>query len=148
MMVSPATAQNNSQGRIAGTIVDVNDEIVPFANVALRKPETEELITGTTSGDAGTFELSAESGRYLVVISYVAYEQRRLEVDITAGETLDLGRVELQPDEAELDEVVVERERSYMEMSFNSRSFNVGRDITSLGGDALDVLDNVPSVTT
>lgn len=44
--------------------------------------------------------------------------------------------------------MVVEGERSYMEMNFDSRSFNVGKDITSLGGNALDVLDNVPSITT
>jgi len=35
-----------------------------------------------------------------------------------------------------------------MEMNFDSRSFNVGEDVTSLGGSALDVLDNVPSITT
>lgn len=125
----------------------MNDEIVPFANIALRTPESEELLTGTTSDDTGEFSISAAPGSYLIVISYVAYEQRRVEAEISAGETLNLGRIELQPDEAELEEVVVERERSYMEMSFNSRSFNVGRDITSLGGDALDVLDNVPSIT-
>jgi len=35
-----------------------------------------------------------------------------------------------------------------MEMNFDSRSFNVQKDITNLGGSALDVLDNVPSIST
>lgn len=143
-----AVAQASENGRLTGTVVDMNDEIVPFANVVLRLPESDELVTGTTSGESGNFDLAAAAGSYTLVISYVAYEQRRLDIQLEAGQTLALGRIELQPDEAELDEVVVQRERSYMEMSFNSRRFNVGRDITSLGGDALDVLDNVPSITT
>src|SRR5690625_7718639 len=35
-----------------------------------------------------------------------------------------------------------------MTMHFDSRTFNVGQDLTRAGGSALDVLDNVPSITT
>jgi len=129
---------------ITGIVTDNDGEPVPNATVAILNPETGELTDGTSSGMDGTFKLTTEPGEYTLRVSYVSYQAVTQTVRLIADETYDAGTITLVPESATLDELVVEGERSYMEMNFDSRRFNVGKDITSLGGSALDVLDNVP----
>jgi len=133
---------------ITGTVLNNEGEPVPNATVAILNPENGELTDGTSSGVDGSFKLTTEPGDYTLRVSYISYQTVTKTVSLTADETFDAGTFILNPVEATLDELVVEGERSYMEMNFDSRRFNVGKDITSLGGSALDVLDNVPSITT
>ncbi|WP_340103813.1 outer membrane beta-barrel family protein [Rhodohalobacter sp. 8-1] len=133
---------------IEGSVSNEEGEPVPNVSVALTNPDDASIIKGTVTNDSGAFTLSADPGSYILLVSYISYRNHTVEISLNAGENLDLGNIELIPEDARLDEVIVEGERSYMEMNFDSRSFNVGKDITSLGGNALDVLDNVPSITT
>ncbi|NBB76840.1 MAG: TonB-dependent receptor plug domain-containing protein, partial [Bacteroidetes bacterium] len=139
--------QENDSAVITGKVVDENGENVPNATVALYNTQETVLIKGTSSSVDGTFSLNAEPGQYTLRVSFVSYRTFRETIDISADQRLEIGRIELASEEAMLDEILVEGERSYMQMNFDSRTFNVGKDITSLGGSVLDVLDNVPSIT-
>lgn len=150
MLDFPLLAQSsghNAAVRVTGTVTDLEGEPVPNASVVFYDNSETDIIAGTSTGDDGSFSLSAEEGSYILEISFISLADYKTEIDLTAGEPLDLGTISLQHQQTLLDEVVVEGERSYMEMNFDSRIFNVGQDITSLGGSALDVLDNVPSLT-
>ncbi|MCA1802193.1 MAG: TonB-dependent receptor, partial [Rhodothermaceae bacterium] len=140
--------QSTVSGEVTGRLIDLNGMALPGANVVLRDTSGTNMLAGTAADESGEFSLEYEPGTYLLLITYVTYTDYTAEITIVSGEVLDLGSITLVPDENQLEEVLVERERSYMEMNFDSRSFNVGNDITSLGGSALDVLDNVPSITT
>src|SRR5690625_6226965 len=76
----------------------------------------------------GSFLLEYEAGTYTLQISFVSYETVTRTVTLSADQTLDLGTIVLQPTEATLGELLVEGERSYMTMNFDSRTFNVGQD--------------------
>ncbi|MDX1591242.1 MAG: TonB-dependent receptor [Balneolaceae bacterium] len=138
----------NQPPSISGKVVDENSMAIPNASVALYDRAETEIISGTVTNPNGEFTLTANTGSYVLEISYVAFQDYQTDVSLSSSETVKLGTIELQEEENILDEVVVTGERSYMEMNFDSRTFNVGSDITSLGGSALDVLDNVPSITT
>ncbi|MFO7845153.1 MAG: outer membrane beta-barrel family protein [Balneolaceae bacterium] len=143
------TAQDDStEGEIAGVVVNEDGNAIPNASVAILDPETEEIVTGTATNQDGSFSLTHESGSYTLLISFISYIDETIEIEIEPGRSEDLGTIELRPEDSQLEEVVIEGERSYMEMNFDSRNFNVGQDITSMGGNALDVLDNVPSIST
>lgn len=133
---------------ITGTVYNESGEVIPNASVALKNPDDESIITGTVTDNSGIFSITSDPGTYALLISYIAYRDYTAELVLGNGDDRNLGEIILTPEDAQLEEVVVEGERSYMEMNFDSRSFNVGKDITSLGGNALDVLDNVPSITT
>lgn len=139
-------AQNMAE--LTGTVLNEVGEPIPNVSVALTNPEDESIITGTVTNSAGEFSVTIDPGTYGLLISYISYRDYTREIVLMQGENRNLGDIRLTPEDAQLDEVVVEGERSYMEMNFDSRSFNVGSDITSLGGNALDVLDNVPSIST
>jgi len=143
-----AVAQDSSEAEVTGTVQDNDGEAIPNATVALLNPDTGEIEDGTSTGPDGGFQFLATPGEYTLRISYISYETVTMAVTIGANETYDAEVITLNPTEATLDELLVEGERSYMEMNFDSRRFSVGQDITSLGGSALDVLDNVPSITT
>ena len=44
-------------------------------------------------------------------------------------------------------EVVVQAEKSYMQLSLDKKIFNVGKDLANAGGSASDILTNIPSVS-
>ena len=133
---------------INGSVQDTEGEVLVNASVAVYDEEETSIITGVVSDVDGNFVVNMEPGNYVIEISFLAYNSYKSDIEVVAGQPLDLGTIELAPVQSELDEVVVEGQRSYMEMNFDSRSFNVQDDVTSLGGSALDVLDNVPSITT
>lgn len=143
----PAQTSGGEPVQISGTVEAADGSAIPNATIAIYDEEETEILTGTSSEADGSFLLDVEPGTYVLRVSYVSYQTDRRNLELTSGETVDLGSVVLQSEEAMLDEVLVEGERSYMRMNFDSRSFSVGQDITSLGGSALDVLDNVPSIT-
>lgn len=142
-----AQTSNDTRAEITGSVEDTDGLPIPNATVAIYNQAESEIIEGTSTGEDGRFSLMVEPGSYILQVSYVSYRTYQSSLDLTAGETIDLEIITLQNEEAIMDEVIVEGERSYMQMNFDSRSFNVGRDITTLGGSALDVLDNVPSLT-
>lgn len=149
LYVAPVFAQSsgNEKAEITGSVEDTDGTKIPNATIAIYNQAETEILTGTSSREDGSFSLEVDPGTYVLNISYVSYRTYRTDIDLAAGETADLETIVLQNEEAIMDELIVEGERSYMQMNFDSRSFNVGNDITSLGGSALDVLDNVPSIT-
>ena len=138
-----ATAMSQN-AEISGTVIDNESNPLVNATVALYEPGGDEILEGTATSVSGEFRLEIEPGTYNMEITYVSFQTYSL----TAGETLNLQQVQLEPTQESLGDVEVQGQRSYMEMNFDSRSFNVEEDITSLGGSALDVLDNVPSIST
>lgn len=59
----------------------------------------------------------------------------------------DLGRISLKEDVKQLEQVVVTGTNSRMRMDIDKKVFNVGQNIVSAGGTAVDVMRNVPSVS-
>lgn len=142
-----AQTSGEASAQLSGMVEDIDGSVIPNATIAIYNQAETEILTGTSSETDGSFSLSVDPGTYVLRVSYVSYRTYRSNLELSSGETIDLGTIELQNEEAMMDEVIVEGERSYMRMNFDSRSFSVGQDITSLGGSALDVLDNVPSIT-
>ncbi len=133
---------------IRGRVQDQQGSPVPSATIALYDSTGMVLITGTASGPEGEFTLRTAPGSWMLQISFVSHSPYRTGLELAPGEEHDLGTVTLPEVSTQLDEVVVEGERSMLQMNFDSRVFTVGEDITSMGGNALDVLDRVPSVAT
>ena len=86
-------AQNN----ITGSLADDSGQPVAFANVVLKDIASDSLITGTTTGEDGTFSIACQEGTYNLVASYVGYE--RLSVRCSAGD--DLGTLTMNAKQLE-----------------------------------------------
>ena len=80
-------------------------------------------------------------------ISFIGYEPVKLENIVTKGQLIDIGTIALSQKPEMLSGVEVSGEISTTEFKLDKRVFNVGKDLSSTGASALEVLDNVPSVT-
>lgn len=132
--------------RITGSLTDQQSQAVPYASVALLSAKDSTLVTGAVSDDAGNFEISAQPGSYIVKISFLSYQEQWVPVSNSTG-SVDLGRIIMRSSAKELDEVVITGEKSQMELQLDKRVFNVGKDLSNIGGNAADILDNIPSVS-
>lgn len=137
-----------SDGVITGTVVDEQKKALPSASVALYDSTQTNIITGASSATDGGFSIEVEPGQYFLKVTYLSYKPANKPVKVIAGQTLDVGTIAMAPSAENLGEIFVRAEKSQMQMNFDKRVFQVGEDLTSLGGSAVDVLNNVPSIAT
>ena len=142
-----SVANNEPFTRISGTVVDTDlQEPVPYATISLSDAEGN-IITGTTSEEDGSFIIKkVKSGNYVLSIQFIGYKKFTKEISVDRSRFLELGRINLDPDVAEMDEVVVVAERSTIEQRIDRKVINVGKDLTTAGASASDIMNNLPSV--
>lgn len=147
---SLATAQEKGNGKLSGTILDSStNQPVEFATVALIDPATNKPVDGTVADEKGKFSISGIAlGNYRVTISFIGYETYLQEIALTEKRSsIDLGVLKLGASVTQLNEVVVEGERSLVEEKVDRMVYNAENDATARGGDAADVLRRVPMLT-
>ena len=142
------TLAQNEQGTVTGKLINEESQPLISASIAVYNSSESSVITGSASNSNGVFEINVDPGNYVLEITYLSYQTKKVDVQVDGGETEDLGTVKLKPTSESLGQVYVRAEQSQMEMNFDKRTFSVGQDITSLGGSAVEVLNNVPSIAT
>ena len=131
---------------IKGTVISSNETPVEFATIMVGSNETKQPIAGTTTAADGSFTLQSPSKDFYVEISFIGFVKKTIkDITIENGKA-NLGKITLIENSQNLDEVVVQAEKSTTEFKLDKRVFNVGKDLSSTGASALEVLNNVPSV--
>ena len=134
-----------AEPEIKGKIIDMEtDGPLEYATVSLFNSQDSTLVTGVITDSKGNFSLKAKPGKYYVVLQFIGYESKTININLKNN--ISLGDIVLRPDSALLEEVEVVAEKSTMTMTLDKRVFNVGKDVSSTAGNAIEVLDNIPSV--
>ncbi|MFT6879613.1 MAG: outer membrane receptor protein involved in Fe transport [Arcticibacterium sp.] len=121
---------------------------IEFASIIILDKISKKPITGATATESGTFEISITVAKpFWVEISSIGYENTMLKDFKTSSGQVDLGIIKLLENSSMLEEVVIRAEKSQTEFELDKRVFNVGKDLASTGASALEILNNVPSVT-
>ncbi|GAB1308446.1 outer membrane beta-barrel family protein [Urechidicola sp. KH5] len=146
MLFSTALQAQNNQYKITGTIVEeASSNPIAFATVLALDTATNESITGVTTDMDGAFELTVATETVRIEISFIGFESKQItSIDFSSAD-INLGTITLSEGET-LEEVTVRAEKSTTEFKLDKRVFNVGKDISSTGMGALELLNNVPSV--
>ncbi len=142
--------QENSNGTISGRVIDAQTQLpVEYSNVVLLSSIDTTVITGGITNSNGYFSLpQIPFGSYLLYVRFIGYEDRRFEVNITAQNLIfNLGEILIAPAEIDLDEVVVEGQRSPVSYQIDKKVIDVEQMQTVISGAAVDILENVPSIT-
>ena len=147
-IVASETGTMSEGGEIKGKVIDTEtDEPLEYATVSLFHSQDSTLVTGVITDSKGLFSLKAKPGKYYVVVQFMGYKDKTLNVNIKDNKTVvSLGEILMNTDAALLDEVEIVAEKSTMSMTLDKRVFNVGKDVSSTAGNAIEVLDNIPSV--
>ena len=136
---------SHAEPEIKGKVIDIEtDGPLEYATVSLFSSQDSTLVTGVITDMKGEFSLKTKPGKYYVVIQFMGYEPKTININLK--EKVNLGNIIMRPDSALLEEVEVVAEKSTMSMTLDKRVFNVGKDVSSTAGNAIEVLDNIPSV--
>ena len=143
-----ANAQQQSRmAFITGKLEDSDKNPVPFANVALYHTKDSTLVGGAVSDETGNFKIQSSAGHYLLKITFLTLNEKIVPDVRLAGKDINLGVIKMTSNAKVLSEVVVKGEKSQMELQLDKRVFNVGKDMSNIGSNASDILNNMPSVT-
>ncbi len=135
-------------GTIKGKVIDASiNQPLPYVNVVIKNNENE-IVTGGITTDDGSFEIKkVPEGNLTVNIQYIGYKTIARPVEIGNGHyNIDLGNVILEEDISSLDEVTVVAEVSTIEQKVDRKVINIGKDLTTTGPTASDIMNNLPSV--
>jgi outer membrane receptor protein involved in Fe transport len=140
-------AQQNTF-EIKGIVIDQeSQQPIPYATVVLGDKSSLQPITGVTTAEDGSFSVLSSTKEIYLEISFIGYQTIKREDIQTGQKIVDVGKILLSEQSQMLNEVEVRGEKSTTEFKLDKRVFNVGKDLSSSGASALEVLDNVPSVT-
>jgi outer membrane cobalamin receptor len=138
-------------GIIRGTILDEeNGEPLEYVSVAIFTKHDQELITGTISELNGVFSIKdLPKGEYYLEVSFIGYEKKvveEIEIDGNRAD-INLGKIILPRSIAQLQEVEIVAEEMSVEYKIDRKVINVSQQLTAASGNAVDILENLPSIT-
>jgi len=148
----PVFSQSFNFGKIQGKVVDKDgNDPLGFATISIFFVESgdKKLINGGITTEDGVFSIDLPQGKFNVLVEFMGYKALEInDLNINREKRkLDLGPIGLSADTENLDEVVVQGEKTLMELSLDKRIFNVGKDLSNAGRTANDVLMNLPSIS-
>ena len=136
---------------VTGTVVEADGtNPIPFASVALLALRDSTIVSGQLANEDGTFSLTdVPIGKYTLNIQFMGYEtftSKPIMLTPRTSIAYNAGKVGLRKKVNDLNEAVVATEASTLEMLIDRRVFRVGNDLSAAGGNAAEILVNVPSV--
>ena len=130
---------------LTGKVIDAKtNQPLEYATIILKNTKTKKITGGITDAK-GLFSIKTNKGNYEISVEFISFKTKKIPIQ-TLSENKNFGTIKLTEDANSLDEVVVIAEKSTVEIRLDKRIYNVGKDMTVKGGNASDVLDNVPSV--
>ena len=148
VIVSAQPAKELRDGTVSGRVIDASlNQPLPYVNVII-KTTANQTITGGITKDDGTFEIkSIPEGDVVVSIQYIGFKTIAKTVSVGKnGYDIALGDIMLEEDVASLDEVTVVAEVTTIQQKVDRKVINVGKDLTTTGPTASDIMNNIPSV--
>ncbi|MCB2195115.1 MAG: TonB-dependent receptor [Bacteroidetes bacterium] len=139
------------KGILKGFVFDENaTQPLEYATISLVSKESGQVLDGTITDKTGFFKLkNVDFGQYKIEITFIGYNTQTFDnivVERTNRE-IDLGQVVLQPAVEEISEAVVVADRPTMTYKIDKKVINVSQQHTSASGTAVEILENIPSVT-
>ncbi len=135
--------------KILGRVVNEQKKPVAYATIALLG-KNNTVAGGALTGEDGSFSIDiSATGTFSIKISGIGIKATTINnITVAPGERVKkLGDVSVASDSKVMKQVEVTAERAMMEMHVDKKVFNVEKNITTAGGSASDVLQNVPSLS-
>lgn len=162
------SGRNMNLGHFYGKVIDGNtNKPIEAASVQLSqmkmdtvtKQRKTTIVAALLTDKKGEFNIDKLPlfGNYTITVSAVGHaiynDQVSFDLKMNGDRSQmlnaidkDLGNIKLLPEEKQLENVVVTANKPMMQMSIDRKVFNVDKSLTSVGGTAVDVMRNVPSV--
>jgi len=164
--------QNMNLGHFYGKILDsASNKPLEAASVMLiqnkfdsvTKKRKDVVVGGMLTTKKGEFSIENVNimAQYKLVITAIGFKKIEQKVSfqlnmagakpgdmssMLSAVDKDLGNIKLETDAKQLQDVTVSASKAQLEMKIDRKVFNVEKNLNSVGGTAVDVMKNVPSV--
>ncbi len=139
-------------GKVSGTVVDATTGLpVNYAVVSCIRTKDNGLVSGGYTDEKGYFLIeSLPPGMFKLKITFLGFSEMLTDSFLITPKTPEkffAKKLQLEPDAKQLKTVEVEAEKSMMQTGIDKKVYNVEKDLANTGGSAVDVMQNLPSVT-
>ncbi len=139
--------KNNPFYSISGKIIDASTLLpIEDATIVFKSIDSNHIMFGAITNQRGKFSIDVEKGTYAASVEFLSYKTKKLNIS-TISRSLNIGTIELEIDTEYLNEIQIIGEKKALELKPNKLIFNVDKDIASEGSMAIDILNNIPSVS-
>lgn len=130
---------------ISGKVIEVDSKMpLEYATIILENKQTKEITGGITDVN-GSFNISVPKATYQIRVEFISFNSKVFPLKVIDSDT-DLGIIKLSENTKALNEVVIVAEKTTVDIRLDKKVFNIGKDLSIRGGNASDVLGNVPSI--
>ncbi len=138
-------------GKISGSVVNkLTKQPVEFATVAVFRGGDPKPVSGAIANKQGYFSIDKLTpGRYRLKISFISFTAKFIDSVVITPKTPErfFETILLEPNITALKDVEVTAEKEAVQYAVDRKIYNVEKDLTTTGGSAVDVLQNIPSIT-
>ncbi|PCH49027.1 MAG: hypothetical protein COC22_07240 [Flavobacteriaceae bacterium] len=139
--------KNNPIYTISGKILDASTKLpLEDATIVFKNIDSNRIKYGGITNKKGKFSIEVEKGIYIASVEFLSYQTKKLNVS-SVSRDLNIGTIELKIDTEFLNEIEIIGEKSTIAFKHNKVVYTVGKDISSDGGVATDILNNIPLVS-
>lgn len=146
------SANMPAEGIIYGYVYEKDSKKpVEYANIVIYSLKDSSIVTGGITDKTGAFKIDKiRYGKFYVEVNFIGYGKHIIPELIIKPDKkeINLGKVYLEINAEMLSEVNIEADVNQVDYRLDRKVVNVNQDIISAGATAVEVLENVPSVTT
>ena len=139
------------EGKIEGYVFDKSSKSpLEYSNIVVFSLKDSSQINGTVTNSEGYFSLDIKRpGMYYIRFGFIGYQDTFKDTVLLNIEKkfYAFNEIYLEPQAYNLKEIVVQGQSAPITYHIDKKVINVSQQITSLSGTAVDVLENVPSVS-
>ncbi|OXA80818.1 Outer membrane receptor proteins, mostly Fe transport [Flavobacterium aquidurense] len=141
-----ATAQAQNTGTVSGKISEKsNNAPISYATVSIK--ENGKVVSGVNTDDNGDFTIKNLGLKsYTIEVQYIGFRKYIGSVILSDNKKTATINVSLEEEATQLKGVNIVAERSTMEQKIDRKVITVGKDLTTAGASASDIMSNIPSV--
>lgn len=144
LLGSIMTLTAQTQGSISGKVTDKTTK-QPLAYVNIVVKENGTVVNGGITDDNGNFAVKKLALKnYTVEVQFMGYKTFTATASLTeANKEVNLGTLIITEEATTLEEVSI---TTKVEQKIDRKVITLGKDLTTAGGTAAEIMNNIPSV--
>ncbi|MBN2638495.1 MAG: TonB-dependent receptor [Bacteroidales bacterium] len=138
-------------GTISGRVFSKSQKVpMEYASIALYRLPDSTMVTGSITDKEGHYKFTGlKNGKYYMLVTFMGFDVHKVkDIVIESGKSdVKLPIVYLQPNSNTLKAVDIKAQQSMVSYQMDKKVIDVTQDMMASAGNAIDVLQNVPSVS-
>jgi outer membrane receptor protein involved in Fe transport len=138
------------KGAVKGIVIDSkNLQPIEYASVSLVSQTDNSIVLGVVTSKNGNFVIqNIQSGNYSIKIYFIGYDIQYLNnIKVENNQVINLDTLQLLRSNQTLEEVIIKGVKKKSYNKIDKQQYKAEQFETAKGGNAIDVIKNLPSVT-